>query len=342
MSDIFKIVGIYMGIIIGAGFASGQEILSFFIKYSEKWIFGMIFSGVIFSIVGGAAVKIIYDKKIKNSYDFFSEISGEKIGFILDIIVIIFNFVLFIAMYSASGAFFSEGFQCSRIYGAIIIMIVCIIVFCFGEEGVAVVNGILSPIILFLGMIICLYICIFQQKEVFLYDVTAISDYEWILSALIYSSYNIITGISALTSSSKIIQRNKNTYKGGIIGGFGMCMLGILTGIILYIYRENIFETELPLLAIVDNSKNYIKILYFIMIWSAIISTALGNGYAFISRISDITYINKIVLGIVLSVLGIIFTYAKFTYVVESLYSIFGFSGIFMIFFVIIYILKKY
>ena len=342
MSDIFKIVGIYMGIIIGAGFASGQEILSFFIKYGEKWIFGMIFSGIIFSVVGGASVKIIYDKKIKNSYDFFSEISGKKIGCILDIIAITFNLVLFMAMYSASGAFFSEGFQCTRIYGAITTMIVCIIVFCFGAEGVGIVNGILSPVILFLGMIICLYICIFQQKEVFLYDVTSVSDYEWLFSALIYSSYNIITGISALTSSSEIIQKNKNTYKGGIIGGFGMCMLGILTGIILYIYRENIFETELPLLTIVDNSQNFIRILYFIMIWSAIISTALGNGYAFISRISDVTSINKVVLAILISVLGIIFTYAKFTYVVDNLYSIFGFSGIFMIFFVIIYILKNY
>lgn len=342
MSDIFKIVGIYMGIIIGAGFASGQEILSFFIKYGEKWIFGMIFSGIIFSIVGGASIKIIYDKKIRNSYDFFSEISGKKIGCILDIIAITFNLVLFMAMYSASGAFFSEGFQCTRIYGAIITMIVCIIVFCFGAEGVGIVNGILSPIILFLGMIICLYICIFQQKEVFLYDVTLISDYEWIFSALIYSSYNIITGISALTSSSEIIQRNKNTYKGGIIGGFGMCALGILTGIILYIYRENIFETELPLLTIVDNSQNFIKILYFIMIWSAILSTALGNGYAFVSRISDITSVNKVILGILLSVLGVVFTYAKFTYVVDNLYSIFGFSGIFMVFFVIIYVLKNY
>ncbi len=342
MSDIFKIIGIYMGIIIGAGFASGQEILSFFIKYGENWIFGMIFSGIIFSIIGGASIKIIYDKKIKNSYEFFSEISGKRIGHILDIIAIIFNLVLFMAMYSASGAFFSEGFQSVRIYGSIITMIVCIIVFYFGAEGVGIVNGILSPIILFAGMIVCLYICIFQQKEVFLYNLTSMSDYKWIFSAIIYSSYNIITGISALTSSSEIIERNKNTYKGGIIGGFGMCVLGILTGTILYIYRENIFQTELPLLVIVDDSLNLIKILYFIMIWSAIISTALGNGYAFISRISDITSLNKVFLGILVSIFGVVFTYAKFTYVVESLYSIFGFSGIFMIVFVIIYILKNY
>ena len=40
MFDILKIAGIYMGIIIGAGFASGQEILRFFIDYGENWIFG--------------------------------------------------------------------------------------------------------------------------------------------------------------------------------------------------------------------------------------------------------------------------------------------------------------
>ena len=43
---------IYIGTVIGAGFASGREIIEFFGVYGVKGIFGMIISGVLFSLAG--------------------------------------------------------------------------------------------------------------------------------------------------------------------------------------------------------------------------------------------------------------------------------------------------
>ena len=342
MVEILKIAGIYMGIIIGAGFASGQEILSFFTVYGEKWIFGMVFSGLIFSIVGGATVKIIYDNNIKSSEIFFRKISGTFFGKVFDLISAVFTVVLFMAMYSASGGFMEEGLGLCRIYGSIILFILCFIVFCFGSSGVGVVNGILSPIILFLSIIVCIYIFISKDKMVFMYGIMENSDYKWLFSALVYSSYNIITGIASLTSSNDIIMKNEKTFFGGILGGMGMGVIGIFTGAVLFIYSDIALGVELPLLSILKNSENYIKAMYFVVIWCAIISTALGNGYAFVERMSNKLSINRCVLSFFLSLFGIIFTYADFSVVVGSLYSYFGVIGIFMIIFVIIYTLKNY
>ena len=47
-----KIASIYVGTVIGAGFASGREIIEFFGVYGLKGIVGIIISGFLFSVLG--------------------------------------------------------------------------------------------------------------------------------------------------------------------------------------------------------------------------------------------------------------------------------------------------
>ena len=51
-NDILKIASIYTAIILGAGFASGQEIATFFTRHGSSGLIGILISGVIFSTVG--------------------------------------------------------------------------------------------------------------------------------------------------------------------------------------------------------------------------------------------------------------------------------------------------
>ncbi|NLY67966.1 MAG: hypothetical protein GX069_10455, partial [Tissierellia bacterium] len=55
-----KIASVYIGTVIGAGFASGREILEFFGVYGIKGIFGIIVSGLLFSILGSLFLLKIY------------------------------------------------------------------------------------------------------------------------------------------------------------------------------------------------------------------------------------------------------------------------------------------
>ena len=50
ITNISKIFLCIVGTIIGAGFASGQEIMSFFVKYGINGAWGMIVCGVLFFV----------------------------------------------------------------------------------------------------------------------------------------------------------------------------------------------------------------------------------------------------------------------------------------------------
>ena len=49
--DILKVVFVIIGTLIGAGFASGQEIYAFFFSFGIKGIWGILVSSLIIGII---------------------------------------------------------------------------------------------------------------------------------------------------------------------------------------------------------------------------------------------------------------------------------------------------
>ena len=63
MREIFSIVLVIIGALIGAGFASGQEIYSFFYSYGVIGIIGIIVTGLLIGMTIYKSLKIIYIKQ---------------------------------------------------------------------------------------------------------------------------------------------------------------------------------------------------------------------------------------------------------------------------------------
>ena len=61
MKEIFSIVLVIIGALVGAGFASGQEIFSFFYLYGKNGIYGIIIMGILMGILIYKSLKIIYN-----------------------------------------------------------------------------------------------------------------------------------------------------------------------------------------------------------------------------------------------------------------------------------------
>ena len=73
MEEVFSIVLVIIGSLIGAGFASGQEIYSFFYSYGIGGICGIIITFLLIGILIYKSLKLIYTYEI-NDYDEFLEI----------------------------------------------------------------------------------------------------------------------------------------------------------------------------------------------------------------------------------------------------------------------------
>ena len=73
----------YIGALVGAGFASGQESLQFFTVFGANGIIGAVFSGLLFGLFGLLVIKITSREKMSNYGQLLQYLLVEKQVFFL-------------------------------------------------------------------------------------------------------------------------------------------------------------------------------------------------------------------------------------------------------------------
>ena len=101
MKKILKAVFVIIGTLIGAGFASGQEIYIFFYQYGINGILGIIISSIILGLVTYKVLCICKENEVTNYKSFLKGfIKKEKQLEIFNAIMNIFILITFYIMKS--------------------------------------------------------------------------------------------------------------------------------------------------------------------------------------------------------------------------------------------------
>lgn len=331
-----KVGFIYIGTVIGAGFASGREIIEFFGVYGEKGILGMIIAGILFSVMGSVLLVKIYDRKIDNFNELVENLFGNKLGFIIDTIVVISLYTGFSIMLSGSGAIFKEELGLSFNLGVIIMMFLCFIVFLFSLKGLSFINSILVPLLI-IGIVFTSFYLNSREGYNFsnIEGASLTAKGNFITSSFLYFGSNSLIIIVIFSSLLPIIEDRKTAILGGILGGVILSILGISILTSMLIYYNEVHMLEIPMLRIC----NYIGVgyrkLYAIILWVAMFTTALANGFGFMNRISKEK--NKILTMLLFCILAFPLAKLGFANLVGTIYPVFGLIGFCMMICILLY-----
>lgn len=147
--SILKVVFVIIGTLIGAGFASGQEIYTFFFSYGINGILGIAISSIIIGITIYKTFKIIEKNKIKNYKEFLDFfIKNEKTKELINGIINIFILISFYIMIAGFGAYLEQEIGINSFIGSGILAILCVVLFRTNIKGIVKINEILIPILI--------------------------------------------------------------------------------------------------------------------------------------------------------------------------------------------------
>ena len=324
MKETISIVLVIIGALVGAGFASGQEIFSFFYLYGENGIYGILIMSILIGILIYRVLKIIYKNEIYNYEDFLGLfIKNKKIKKIICMIINILLLISFFIMIAGFGAYFEQEIGVNKIIGSIILDILCIFVFFSEVKGVLKASDFIVPFLI----IFIIFIGIQNVAEIKSVEFFKTKD-NWILSAIIYNSYNFILLIPVLISLKKQITIEKNIKYIAILSTIIIAILSII--IFFLLARVDILEIknqEMPVVYVISKYfANYKKIYAFIIL-ASIFTTAISVGIGFIQNISkNRTSYPQIVLFMCIT--SLIVSNFGFSKLVNFVYPIFGYVGI--------------
>ena len=337
MKNVFKIVFVIIGTLIGAGFASGQEIYVFFFSYGIKGFIGIIISSV---GMGGLIYKTlgIINKYNINSYKDLLDIliknkkENKYFNFknIINLIIIIFILVTFFIMIAGFGAYFEQQFGINSLVGSSILAILNFVIFLTSVKGVIKANELLVPMLI-VFLVIIGFINIIDINIVKLGNyIIRTNQSNYILSAIIYASYNSILLIPVLITLKKYINTKKQILFISLIGTIIVILLATIIFLILIRVDVDITKLEMPAVYVVSNIFKFLEIIYGFIILGSIFTTSISLGTSFLQNVSK----NKksyTQIAAIMCITSVLISKIGFSNLINLLYPIFGYLGLIQI-----------
>jgi uncharacterized membrane protein YkvI len=335
--NIIKVASIYMTTVIGAGFASGQEIMRFFSNYYKGGFYGILTAGILFSVIGYIVLNKVYRERIRNYDEFLFPTVGWLLGRIMEIVVIVFMFSVFSIMLAGLGSILSAKLSISFGISIVIMSVVCMLLILTDIKGIVAMSTLVTPVLVIGIFGIGLYVIAFKDTTVFNFtgyfkNITG----NWFFSAVLYVSYNSIMSITVMCSLLPYLKTRKTAVMGGVIGGLSLCAMAFIINTVIILFYPEVGLKEFPVLYIIEKYSRHLTNFYTFILWLAMFTSAVTSGYCFVDRISSKFSLNFKLVTVATCIIVVPLSSLGFSKLISVIYPIFGYIGLFMMFAVLL------
>lgn len=335
-ANILKVAFLYMATIIGAGFASGQEIIQFFSMYYKGGFLGIILAGSLFSIIGYIVLSKVYTERIKSYDEFLFPMMGYFLGKVMEFVVMVFMACLMSVMTAGLGNILMELTGVQYRYCVIIGVFVCLLAILSNIKGIVTLSSFISPILIAGIIFVGCYILVSKDTSVFnISNKFSVITNNWVFSSVLYVSYNTILSTVLLTGMLPYLKSRKVSAWGGLIGGGMLGVTALILNSALYFFYPHSITSEIPVLGIIENNSQLLSQIYSVVLILAMFISAVTSGYCLTDRISKKMKIDYKLVAVILCVLAIPLTSLGFSNLIATLYPVFGYLGLFLLFVII-------
>lgn len=284
-----RIGAVFIGTVVGAGFATGQEIMQFFTCFGRIGMLTVILSGVLFYILAAAVIRSAARSGTYNYRDFVYRTAGRRIGFVYDILITAFLFIGTSIMFSGSGALFRESFGLPNAWGIILMALLTLVVILQALNGILRINSIIVPVLFFV-VVSVLGAAILGSDTADIGSKLALSYRGGFAKPfayfIFYCCYNTFLAIGVLSAIPEKIKDTGALRLGVFFGAAGLMLLSLMLNICLTLEVPGVFGYSIPMNRITEGFPWIVKSAVALCVWCEIFSTAASNAFSIAKRLS--------------------------------------------------------
>lgn len=340
MKRILLIGSAFIGLIVGAGFASGQEILQYFTSFGMVGTFAALISTVLFAYVGMMMMWLGSKFKATGHNDVVHKITGSgwfgnTLSWLIDVILILTLLCFGIVMLAGGGSNLEQQFGWPTWAGTTLMAIITFLAGMLRIDAVVKIIGNVTPLLIIFILIIAIF-CIFtldgslgHLNHLAQGHKPAINN--WVVSGINYVSLNVGLGASMTFVMGGNEKNSKIAAIGGLLGGFVLGLMIIVSHLAIFSKIDVVGHLSLPMLGLVNEISPILGFIMAIVVYLMIFNTCLGMFYSLATRFSDAGTSKFKVIFTVTLIIGYIVSFVGFTDLMAILYPIIGYFGVLMI-----------
>lgn len=333
-----NVVGIalsFIGLLVGAGFATGQEVVQYFTSFGIPGMWGILVAGLVMTLAGTVFLQLGSYFHASEHNQVFRNITHPIISRILDVAVILTLFAVGFVMLAGAGSNMQQQFGWPAWVGSLLMLVLVLITGMFDVDKVSRVIGLLTPTIiiavLFAGTYTLLHMPDNVDAAIAASEAIESPIPHWLISALNYNGLALILAVSMslVIGGDNISPREAGV--GGIVGGAVYAVLMAIAGFSLLMNAENVGDSDIPMLTLVDNIHPTLGVIMAIIIYLMIFNTAIGMFYALGKRLSSGKESKYRIIFIAGCLAGFAVSFAGFKALMQYVYPVLGYMGIVLV-----------
>lgn len=327
----------FIGVVVGAGFASGQEAMQYFVAFGEWGLWGIALAAALMMVTGVSILQLgSYFQAVEHTA-VYNKIASPVTAKILDWSTLVTLFSIGFVMFAGGGSNINQQFPSIPVWvGGTVMLILVLLVGLMDVDRVTRVIGTITPFIIVFVVLATGYTILtadvdFASLNTWAIDNVNTSLPNWWLSALNYTGLNVMTAVSMSIVIGGNFLDNRAVGIGGLIGGFLYLILLALLVFALFFEAKDVNGEDMPVLKLITGIHPVLGILMTFVIYGMVFNTAIGMFYALGKRLTRNNpkrfypvYAASCIIGFILSFIG-------FQSLVSNVYPILGYLGLLMI-----------
>lgn len=319
-----KIAFTYIGTVVGAGFASGKELLTFFVQYGAQGFIGILISTFLFIWAGTQVMLFAHRIQARSFQDFSLFLFGKTFGTLFNILLFIVLLGTTSVMLAGTGALFVESFGFYSQAGIWLSILLVFFVSYRGLDAIHAVNMLFVPLLIGFTCLVFFYVQPWTGSEGPGVIIEIVKPYAWITSPLYYVSMNIALTQAVLVPIGQECKSERPLVLGGFLGGLGIGILLLLGYWSLFTHQTSVHESEMPMIALLSGLGRFIPLFFSLLVYCEIFSTLSANVFGIARQMMQHMHFSR--LSSVLFILGInyVVSFVGFGSLLGFLYPLFG------------------
>jgi uncharacterized membrane protein YkvI len=272
-NNIFPVAAAYCGAVIGAGFATGREVVEFFGVYGSRGIYGVALATALFMWAGVTILDVTHCHPVYSYLDFLHQLLRRRVLVAAADILFLGTLLAGTGVMAAAGGAILSRWGMQYTWACATFLALCVLILVRGNKGFLLANSWLAPGMAVIMALLCLARITIPAGTGFP------GPYG---SAFLYAAYNTAIAAVALSTLKEHLT-GKTVVWGGLLGGLS---LGLLLFLVYLGVAGLPGQAEIPMGELAEYFLGRGQWIYELVLLAAVLTTALANMHGLASRVA--------------------------------------------------------
>lgn len=331
LTTVFQIAAVYVGTIVGAGFATGKEIVAFFTQYGFYGFIGILIAGYLFIYIGTKMMLISIQIQANSYEEFNTLLFGKKFGIFINFLFLFMLIGVSGVMISGAAAIFEEQLNLSKQLGVWMTILLAMFVLMKGTKGLFAINSFIVPMMVSFSLLLCV---LSVREGEFVTPLFTLPDggltIQILFSPFSYVAFNLALALAVLVPVATEVKHPASIKWGGILGGVLLTII-LLSSHFALMNLPSVDQYEIPSAVIMKEVARNLYWLFILVIYGEIFTSVVGNIFGLERQIRQVLKIPSFAIFVLLFAIAYFISVIGYGRLLGFLYPIFGYISLLFI-----------